>query len=290
MKEQNKDVLRQDLSEEAKYSGVYTMWLLFHEKCEAPQTSLIHEKLKERFGDFDVVSGDSGMRSFALSSHLVTYEDGKKVPSMVIMTDCNEVEKPHGDDIARTQFWDCPDGVELLDSCKFQVMVGDFMAGGLPALERADILADWLEIALELFPSCAAVYIDASGKLLTAESARDNPYSGPRRFIWFGLNVRFFNIQGTDNSLVDSLGLYAVGLPDVQYHFHSLNPDDVVNHAFNTAIYQFENNAPIDSGHTIGGLSEGSSWKCQYERSLIQPSRDLLDIEAGEFAAGNRGG
>ena len=284
----NSDILRQDLSEEAQYSGVYIMWLLFHEKCDVPQTSVIHEKLKERFGDVDVVSGDSGMHSFALLSHLVTYEDGKEAASMVMMTDCDEIEKPHGDDIARTQFWDCQDGVELLDSCKYQVMFGDFMAGGLPALERADILADWLEIALELFPSCVAVYVNASGKLLTADRARSNPCSGPQRFIWFGLNVRFFSIQGTDDSLVDSLGLYALGLPDVQYHFHSLNPDDVVNHAYNTATYQFENDAPIQSGHTIGGLSEDSSWKCQYEHSLIQPSRDLLDIEMGEFAAGNR--
>ena len=288
MDTKDKEILQQDLSEEAKYSGVYIMRLLFREKCDSPPQALILEKLKERFGEVDVVSGGAELSLFALRSHTVTYKDAREMPSQIIIGGCSEVKKPHGDAIARSQFWDCPDGEALLDSCGYQVMIGDFMAGGLPPLERADILADLLEIALELFPSCAAVYCDASGKLLAADSARSNPYSGPRRFFWFGVNARFFSVQGTEDSLVDTLGLYAVGLPDVQYHFHSVNPDDIVNHAYNTAIYQFENDAPIESGHTIEGLSEGSKWKCRYERSLIQPSRDVLDIEAGEFASGNR--
>lgn len=288
MNETNNDVLKQDLSEEAKYSGVYMIWLLFREKCETPPAADILIKLKERFGEVDIVSGNPGMSSFALCSHKVTYKDNKKVPSQVIITECSEVTKPHGDGIARTQFWDCPKGADLLDSCKYQIMVGDFLAAGLPARERADILSDWLEIALELFPTCTAVYADASGKLLTAESLRNNPYVGSLRFIWFGVNARFFNIQGTEDSLVDTLGLYAVGLPDVQYHYHGLDPNNVVNHAYNTAIYQFENDAPIKSGHTIEGFSPDKRWKCQYECSLIQPSRDVLDIEMGEFASGDR--
>ena len=93
--------------------------------------------------------------------------------------------------------------------------------------------------------------------------------------------------------VVDTLGLYAMGLPDIQYHFHGLNPDDVVNHAYNTAIYIFDNNAPIKTGETIAGLKDGRmdidvKWRCNYEMSLIQPERELMDIETAEFASGNR--
>lgn len=284
----NKEVLEQDLSGNAKRSGVYMMWLLFREKCEAVSADAVLSKLKKRFGEVDVVANTSGMNMFALLSHQVTYEEGKKAPSQVIITECNEIKKPHGDNIARSQFWDCPDGVKILDSCKYQVMIGDFMAAGLPALERAEILDSLLEIALELYPDCVAVYVDASGKVMTAESLRSNPYEGALRFMWFGVNARFFNIQGTEDSIVDTLGLYALGLPDVQYHFHGLEPNEVVKHAYNIAIYQFENNVPIKDGDTIGGLSPDSKWKCRYEKSLIQPVRDVLDIEAGEFASGNR--
>lgn len=283
----NGKVLKQDLSREAKFSGVYMMWLLFREKCESPPAAALREKLKEKFGGVDVVT-DSALSAFALTEHVVAYEGGQKVPTQLIITECAPVKEPFGDAIARSQFWDCPGGAELLDSCSWQVMIGDFMAGGLPALERADILSDWLELALELFPACEAVFFQASGKLLTAEKARENPYSGPLRFVWGGVNARLFNIEGADEMVVDTLGLYAMGLADVQYHFHSLDPNAVVHHAYNTAIYQFENNAPIQSGHTIEGAEPGSRWKCRYERSLIQPSRDVLDIAAGEFAAGRR--
>ena len=93
--------------------------------------------------------------------------------------------------------------------------------------------------------------------------------------------------------IVDTLGLYAVGLPDIQYHFHGLDPNKVVNHAYTVASYIFENDAPIKSGETIDGISEigidrGVRWKCQYEMGLIQPSREVMDICPGEYASGTR--
>ena len=276
------------MSENAEYNGIYMMWLLFQDKCEMPTRAEVLEKLTACFGKVDVVSSDSEIGIYGLCSHMVTYEDNKKVPSQLMITGLNEINEPHGDTIARTQFWDCPDGVALLDSCKYHVMLSDFMAAGLPPVERAGILANWLDIGLRLFPTCTAVYIDASGKLMTAESLRSETNTESLRFIRFVVNVRFFTVQGTEDSVVDTLGLYAIGLPDIQYHFHGLNPDDVVNHAYNVAIYQFENDASIKSGQTVAGFEPDSYWRCQYESSLIKPSRNVLDIEMGEFASGNR--
>ncbi|MDR2527708.1 MAG: DUF4261 domain-containing protein [Synergistaceae bacterium] len=279
-------ILKQDLSQEAKYSGVYIISLLFREKAEDPPTEVLSRKLKERFGGVDVVSS-SNMRAFALTSHTVTYSGGQKVPSQVMLTPCARIAKPLGDAVARSQFWDCPDGVKLLESCPWEVMIGDFLAR-LPPQERGDVLADWLEIALSLFPTCEAVYPHASGKLLTPERALNNPYSGPPRFVWFGVNARFFNVQNTQDSLIDTLGLYAIGLPDVQYHFRGIEPGKVVRHAYNTAIYQLENETPIQSGDAIDGVEPGSSWTCQYERALVQPVREVLDVATGKHAAGKR--
>ena len=284
----NDKSLKQDLTQEAAFSGFYNMTLLFQKESNSPSGTALLERLKEKFGGVDAIMRESALSSIALTDHCVEYEGGQKVPSQLIITGCNPVKEPLGDAIARTQFWDCPNGVELLDSCSWQVMISDFMAAGLAVLERASILSDWLELALELFPDCAAVYFNPSGKLLAAADARKNPYSGPLRFIHGGVNARFFNIQDSDDKVVDTLGLYALGLPDVQYHFHAMDPDAVVRHAYNTAVYQFEHDAPIQSGHTIEGIEQGSKWECRYERSLIQPVRDVLDVAANEFASGNR--
>jgi hypothetical protein len=51
-----------------------------------------------------------------------------------MLTDFSEVEKPHGDQLERTQFWLTPNGAELLDSCHWQVFIGDFFPA--PSLQR----------------------------------------------------------------------------------------------------------------------------------------------------------
>ena len=37
--------------------------------------------------------------------------------------------------------------------------------------------------------------------------------------------------------LVDTLGMSLLFLPDLQYHFRGLEPNLIVNHAYNTASY-----------------------------------------------------
>ena len=93
--------------------------------------------------------------------------------------------------------------------------------------------------------------------------------------------------------LIDTLGMGTLCLPDLQYHFHDMDPNWVVNHAYNVASYILAQDNPIKDDETIDGVADGSMshhvrWKCRYEDSLIQPSRVVLDINMGNLAAGNR--
>lgn len=72
-----------------------------------------------------------------------------------------------------------------------------------------------------------------------------------------------------------------------------MNPNDIVNYAYVILYYIYDNNNPIKDGNTIVGLSNGVMnteimWKLQYESSLIQPLREVVDINTLEFAAGSR--
>ena len=67
----------------------------------------------------------------------------------------------------------------------------------------------------------------------------------------------------------------------------------MVNHAYNVASYILANDNPIEDGETVDGVEDGQmsrdvQWKCRYEDALIQPPRAVLDINMGEYAAGNR--
>ncbi|MBR6599026.1 MAG: DUF4261 domain-containing protein, partial [Oscillospiraceae bacterium] len=213
------------------------------------------------------------MACFAAKKYIVEFEDGKIPPQLMIMG-CNEFDSSTVGEIERSQMWDCPESQEILEKCKYQVFATDMMAAGLDYKERADLDMDFMEALIEMFPQCKAIYFQNSGKLFTAESIRNHNIPRESRFIYFAVNVRFFNIQGTDDMLVDSLGMSTLFLPDLQYHFHEMNPDWVVNHAYNVLSYIFDNENPINSEDPIDGVSNGDmsrevQWKCNYENSLI---------------------
>ena len=93
--------------------------------------------------------------------------------------------------------------------------------------------------------------------------------------------------------LVDTVGMSTLFLPDVQYHFHGMDPNWVVNHAYNMASYLFDNENPIKDGDTIDGIADGEmnravQWVCRYEQALIQPAREVIDVSMGAYASGNR--
>jgi hypothetical protein len=89
--------------------------------------------------------------------------------------------------------------------------------------------------------------------------------------------------------LMDTLGLAVLGLPDVQCHFRDLDPHEVAQALYNTALYIHDNGPVMESGHTIAGIQPEDKWPCQFEESLIKPHREVLDLNPGTpYAAGQR--
>jgi len=296
--ESYKQQKEEDSEEEDVQSGsmISIMCLLFEEKGEMPSSEIICEKLKEKNYKVNAEweATDQSSRLFFLPEYTVDFDDAKGVNYQLMMLDYHEIKKEHGDELARTQFWQTPNGVELLDSCRWQVLIGDFMSATHPPKVRAQILSDWLDIALDLFPNCKAVWFESCQNIMTAEILRNNPYEGTNRIFHGPINVRFFRVGDTEDMVVDTLGLYVFGLPDVQFHFHGLNPNNVVSMAYDIAMYQFVNDLPIKDDETVAGfdadgnMQKNIRWKCQYEMALIEPRREVLDVNTGDFAAGNR--
>ncbi len=104
------------------------------------------------------------------------------------------------------------------------------------------------------------------------------------------LNVRFFNISNSDGDMImDTRGMEEIGLHDLQCHYRELDPNHVSQILFNTAYYIYENGPVIESGNTIAGIEPDSKWRCQFEESILDPKREILDVNPGApYAAGNR--
>lgn len=286
-------VFQQDLDQEMPdFHKLIWMQLLFREAPERPSPQAVQDALAERFGEVDTVS-TGGIYSYAVRRFPVEYNNGT-VPAQVLMGEPAPFSQDKLDAFQRSQLWDLEDKDSFLAQFHYGMLLSDFMASGLPYKERCQLLTGWLETALALFPTAIGVWVPSSGKLLERDRVLNNPLKGEDRFLWFGVNVRFFNIQDSDDVVMDTLGMYAIGLPDVQLHFHGLDPNAAVNYLYNIASYLYDNDAPVKSGETIDGVDPSGTirqdiqWTCQYEKALIQPPREVMDICPGPYAAGRR--
>jgi len=288
---------KQEMDPRIRPGGVFMVQLLMKERCALPPVERMTEVLSshvgavEFFGDKDPNKGFAG---FAALEHIAKFQDGQGPVQLSIMG-CDDFDAGRIDEMERSQMWDVLDQRErILSECKYAVLAHDMLGGALPTAERADLLMDYLEALVELFPSCEAIYCLNSGKMILADTVRSRAAQGLERYINYVVNARFFNISGTNDRIVDTLGLSLLYIEDLQYHFHDMDPNWVVNHAYNMASYVLNNDRPIKDGDTIDGVTAGRldqsvQWRCHFEDALLKPGRAVLDVCMNEYAAGARG-
>ena len=276
--------------------GVFMVQLLMKEKCDVPTAEGMTEILSKHLGKVEAFGDqnkEKGFFSFAAWDYQSEFSDAK-VPVQLSIMGCEPSQADRIDEMKRSQMGNCQeDRDRILSECKYAVTSVDMLGGGLKAQIRANMLMDYLEALLELYPTCEAVYSLNSGKLILADTIRSGQVKGLDRFIQYCVNARFFNINGTNDHVVDTLGLSLLYIEDLQYHFHDMDPNWVVGHAYSMASYILSNDCPIKNGDTIDGIADGRivqdiQWKCCFEDSLIGPKRPVLDVCMGEYAAGER--
>lgn len=287
------EVHKQDLTQKDDNGTIFMMQLLMEDFCEMPDKFTVESIMKKHLGEeAECVNYSGEIAGIAVPKYKAEFEDGT-VPPMLSVFKCMEFDGKRIDSMTRSQMWDCPEHDEFLDGCKCHVLASDMLGAGMYYKDRADMLMNFLEALVELFPTCKAVYFVNSGKMFSADAVRSHNIPRDDRFIYFAVNVRFFNIQDSSAMIVDTVGMKTLFMPDLQYHFHDMNPNFVVNHAYNMLSYMYEKENPIKNNHTIDGVENGEMsgnirWKCRYEESLIQPVREVIDVNMGVLASGTR--
>jgi hypothetical protein len=170
------------------------------------------------------------------------------------------------------------------------LVLAEMMAQGLEYKTRLNLFHNALESVLTVAP-CTAIHwatsqqlVDPSAYLQARRSSKVNP-------LQFAVNVRFYRISNRQpgEMLMDTMGLGVLGLHDLQCHFLNLDPDQVARVLYNSALYIFDRGDIIQDGHTIQGVKPSDKWKCQHEKALAGPEREVLDLNPGKpYVAGNR--
>lgn len=272
----------------------FVIELLFETKPKKPTANAILRKAREAFGEIEVIGRDENLTSFTPANYS-SFVNGKFEPVQLAMSGVNEFNADLSvSDFARSQIWNVENVDEVLAKYKYSIKLYDINAQGQVPKERAEMLVLWLETALALYSDCQAIWTKDSGKLQLVEAIKNFKGIGINEFIFSMVNVRFFNIPNTNEFIVDSTGLSAIGSSDVQFHFKGVNPNKIANLAYKLAWYLLNDESQIKDGDTIDGLDDRGNltadvqWLCHYEDSLVEPLRPVLDINMGKFAAGER--
>jgi len=263
--------------------------LLFEQSFQ-PDCGAIKNRISEILSEeIDGISAADTDNVFLIfyKEHVVEYSEGSVPPQTVFMThDGDNAIADYTDEIQ--QSWYFPEAAEVVERAKSSVAVTEMMARRLEPKLRLKLFHAAVQAAVEVCKPIALVF-HHSCEVVPAD-AYLSACSEPPELRPGSINIRLFTIADSDEEMImDSRGLEEIGLPDVQCHFKHIDPNDVSRVLFNTAAYIVENGPTIESGHTIGGRTPEEIWCCQYEESLIEPKRELIDINPGAgYAAGNR--
>ena len=202
-KERNK-VLQQDLSKKDNPPGmVFMIHLLMENMCELPEQECMTEVMNRHLGETDCFTYSRDMAGFAPKKYLVHFEkERKSIPPQLMVMKCIETKQPLMDDIARSQLWDCPEAEHILASCKYQVIATDMLAAGLDYRERAEMLVDYIEALIEMFPSCKAVMFENSKKMFARDAILNCNIPKESRFIYYAVKLLIIAMNAIINIIV----------------------------------------------------------------------------------------
>jgi len=237
----------------------------------------------------------AGVLAFVHQNHPIQLADARiAAQTFVAASDCTF--SPAEVSGALEQTWDFDQAKGVLAGCTSSVLVTDLMSSSLGYRERIDVFQCALRGVLEVV-SCAAIHWRPSQRIVAPAAWLELFDAGDAAHVFTAgaVNVRLFNVQGPGRAageiVMDTLGLGALGLPDLQCHFTQLNPTAVARVLFNTAWYIFERGDVIADGNTAQGITTDSRWPCHHEDALVGPARVVLDMNPGPpHAAGNRAG
>lgn len=173
------------------------------------------------------------------------------------------------------QSWKWEGGAERLNEYRYTVTLCDWYAAMLPFERRMEMFQSVLASIVEA-TGCDAVYWQPSGQLIDARSFLAAHANEP---LYGALNVRVYQMQRQEEVLVDTLGLTALGVPDIQCRVAGLTPDRVIPMIYGAAYYLYGNHGRVEDGQLLGGA--GLRWRCEEQLSTLAPERAVVDLNPG---------
>jgi hypothetical protein len=277
------------------FAPTYSVELLFEEPPELCATTLLNS-IWEHCPDVERPDADEGPLRFFHTGHRVDFPDGA-VPVQTFLAPGDGFD-PATLAASVKQSWKWRKAKSVAQRCRASVILTDMLASNLDPRLRLGLFQRVLAGVMDTLP-CIAMHWIPSQQLVDPAAFQEamgrGEYSSP---LHGALNVRLFQISGygvapvpggTGDSLMDTLGLEAFGIPDLQCHFRGLEHEDVAKVLYGAAYRLFQTGSTLRAGECVLGCPKEAEWLCAFEQALQPPVRAVVDLDPGApYAAGDR--
>lgn len=228
--------------------------------------------------------------------HDTAPKDGGPPPEWIIEArPMNALDRDDRTEIeqALMQSWWFPEAREIAATCQQRIILSDRLHTGLDYKRRLSDLQTITAALLQTIPCDAMWWVPAQQFLpptAVLESFREDKFRNP---LPGAINVRSYEVPNDHGSsdqagedagpfrLMDTLGLYAFGLTDLQICYRGIDPEVVSQVLFNTVHYLFEHGPVLRGGETIQGPGANDLWLVSPAEALSEPHRSVWSVDPG---------
>lgn len=248
-------------------TGVYSVELLYERDPEIDAARLLGA-LRARLGSIERIAGLSDSLAYVAQDVGVDFEDWRTSAQIVVSPPTPYSPGHAASSLEHT--WDWPGARAAVAQASRSVIVSDFLARSMSPAARLRLVGEAVRavvgvavpLAIDWKPAQKIVDPTSSGL-----SAATTPF-----------NVRYFTFAGeTGRALMDTRGLDALGLPDVQCSFTGISPSDIASNLYGIAA-TLVSDGPIADGH-VAAAKDGRRWICRVGTASVPPVREVLELQ-----------
>lgn len=178
-----------------------------------------------------------------------------------------------------SQSWSWPDAGATLDRCRYLVTIVQVIGQGRPPAERIAAFRATLNSVIALARPLATWWPE-SQQALPPGALVSHPLIGI-------VNIRLFrSVTDPQLTITDTLGMPALGLPDIQCQSRGLDTHRLGDLLFELADYLYRNGNVLRSGVPLPGLAAHQQFTPRHTGAAVPPARPVVDLDAGPQYAG----
>ena len=171
---------------------------------------------------------------------------------------------------ALEQTWDWPEAEPALARCGYRIRVCDLTGAGLLYDVRYRLISTVVLAVVELTDPTVCHW-EPAGCLV-------EPKRLARNLAW-PFNVRAVALDPGRESLMDTLGLAALGLIDAQCYYRGLDRGQMARWMYGVGRKLFTDGGVITEEDSIPGLRPNERWTWRRQSAMLPPTRPVIDVK-----------